>query len=204
MTTNLLTSTEFAQILSDFAGRRIIHQSVTRTISNMTGDRTLTYGVPTYYSAYLQRVSQKWDWAKAGFLEQGDTVMQIAASVNAKKDDLVYSEYSVVALTAIDGNTTTISITAASHGLSVGDTIIIIGTTNYNGKYVVATAPTSSTFTISDTSHNYASETSGSVIKDFKEYLIKEALDVAGVLDNTSSGTSNTFTSCALAINDAY
>ena len=66
------------------------------------------------------------------------------------------------AISSIDGNATTISITTSvNHGLYVGAPITIEGTTGYNGTYTVATAPTATTLTIADTSHDLGAETTG-------------------------------------------
>ena len=67
-------------------------------------------------------------------------------------------------ITSIDGDATTISITTSSaHRLIAGNTVVITDTTSYNGSYTVATAPTTTTLTITDASHNLAAESSGKI-----------------------------------------
>ena len=44
------------------------------------------------------------------------------------------------------------TITASAvHGISVNDTVVIFGTTNYNGRHTVTTVPTTTTFTFVST-----------------------------------------------------
>ena len=69
------------------------------------------------------------------------------------------------ALTSIDGDADSVDVTSASHGLAIGDVIEVSGTTNYNGPYIVATVPTSDTFTCTDQTHDLAAETAGFVTK---------------------------------------
>ena len=53
------------------------------------------------------------------------------------------------AITSVNGNGTTISITTGvDHGLYVGAPITIAGTAGYNGDYIVDSAPTTTTLTI--------------------------------------------------------
>jgi hypothetical protein len=52
------------------------------------------------------------------------------------------------AITAISGNGTTITVTAINY-FSAGQTVVITGTTNYNGTYTIATA-TATSFTITN------------------------------------------------------
>ena len=44
-----------------------------------------------------------------------------------------------------------VTVTTGTHGLAVGDSVVITGTTNYNGRFDVNTVPSTSTFTITDT-----------------------------------------------------
>lgn len=55
--------------------------------------------------------------------------------------------------------------TGVDHGLSIGDSVTIRNTTNYNGDYTITTVPTSTTFTITSTL-NVADETSGEIEKE--------------------------------------
>jgi len=73
---------------------------------------------------------------------------------------------STVAISAIDGDTTTITVdTSAAHNLSAGDSVTIAGTVGYDGTYVVATKTDADTFTIADTTHNIEAEATGTIIR---------------------------------------
>jgi len=64
-------------------------------------------------------------------------------------------------ISSIDGDTTTITVdTSTAHNLTQGDLVSIVGTTNYNGNFVVATVTDSDTFTIASESHDFNAETS--------------------------------------------
>jgi len=70
----------------------------------------------------------------------------------------------VVAISAIDGDATTISVTtAAAHGLAAAEHVTIAGTVGYNGLYTIATAVDTTHFTITDAGHNLAAEATGTV-----------------------------------------
>jgi hypothetical protein len=78
---------------------------------------------------------------------------------------------STVNISLIDGDATTITVdTAAAHNLLAGDTVTIAGTTNYNGTYTVATKVDADTFTIADTSHNFASQAAGTIVHGSTTY----------------------------------
>lgn len=71
----------------------------------------------------------------------------------------------VTAITTIDGDVDSVDIAATAHGCQVGDIIEVKGTTNYNGKYVVATRTDADNFVCTDETHNVASESVGTITK---------------------------------------
>ncbi len=78
---------------------------------------------------------------------------------------------STVAIGGIDGDATTITVdTSAIHNLSVGDTVTIAGTVNYNGTFVVATITDTDTFTIASTEHDENAEATGTMIRGGATY----------------------------------
>lgn len=80
---------------------------------------------------------------------------------------------STVAIGAIDGTATTITVdTSADHNLSAGDTVTIAGTTNYNGTFVVATITDADTFTIASIVHDEAPEATGTMIRGGATYRL--------------------------------
>ena len=199
---NFFTVSDFATILNDF-GRELIHVPFTKQISNYSGKETLVAGTPVVIEAYFMRSSQGWDYEKAGFLEKGDCILLSKYTDAVEKEDLVYADGINIEMSSIDGDATTISITTSSaHGLSVGDEIVIVGTTNYDGVYDVDTALTSVTLTIADTSHDKDEELIGQINKDYNKFRIKEFFNVASVFDNAGGATTFTYTACNCFIYD--
>ncbi|NBT25380.1 MAG: hypothetical protein EBT09_02215, partial [Actinobacteria bacterium] len=86
---------------------------------------------------------------------------EAVAKVNNKKffiKTLVPHVAATITNTALTGNVATIT-TSAAHGLVSGNTVTIAGVANnlYNGSYLVASAPSTTTFTFSKTNANVAS-----------------------------------------------
>jgi len=103
----------------------------------------------------------------------------------------------VVAISAIDGDATTISVTtAAAHGLAAAEHVTIAGTVGYNGLYTIATAVDTTHFTITDAGHNLAAEATGTAGHQ-GHALVLASLDVSLAASpygrSTSIGT-NTLT----------
>lgn len=71
------------------------------------------------------------------------------ASITSGSNTLAVTAESSITITAMSYTAGVVSATATAHGLSVGNTITISGVTpsGYNGVFVVASAPTASTFT---------------------------------------------------------
>jgi len=92
MVQNVLTVEDFNQILDNYAGRQVTHTPVTQTISNVSGQETLTDGTPGAIKAYFMKYNQTWDYAKAGFLEQGDAVMLAKIADGVKKNDKITAD----------------------------------------------------------------------------------------------------------------
>ena len=202
MVQRYLSVTDFNNILDNYSGRQIMHIPVTRTTSNISGEEILSDGNLVLIKAHFIRTGQNWDFEKAGFLEKGDAVALTKFADSVTNNDKIYSDGTDITMTAIDGDATTISITSATHGLSVGDEIVIANTTNYDGVYEVATTPDTTHLTIADTSHNKDAETSGSIIKDYTKFRIKEAYNVPGVFDSTGQDTDMVYTSCNLFLEE--
>ena len=86
---NILSVKDFNNILEDYAGQRVQHVPVTKTLDNLSGQETLTEGTMVYIKAYFMRTSQNWDYAKAGFIERGDAVLLSKYDDSVGKDDLI-------------------------------------------------------------------------------------------------------------------
>lgn len=123
---------------------------------------------------------------KAGLVEGGDAYLISRPSDGVAEDDFIYANGTDLVITGIDGDATTITVdTSSSHGLSVGDKIFVGGTTNYDGLYSVASTPSATQFTISDTSHDLAAETEGLVTKNFDSFIIKNHIPRYGKFGGT-------------------
>ena len=75
MVQNVLTVTDFDNMLDNYAGRQITHTPIVKTTSNISGQETLTDGTSVTIKAYFMRTNQLWDFEKMGFLEKGNAVM---------------------------------------------------------------------------------------------------------------------------------
>ena len=97
--------------------------------------------------------TQEW-WAMElqGNPPAGTTTLSFASTAGLKKGDyIVLSENLTKAITAFaDAGGGQVTVTSASHTLPEGSTVVITGTTNYNGTFT-ATNVTTNTFEITDT-----------------------------------------------------
>lgn len=90
MTINVVFSeVEFETILDDTVGRLVSHQVVTKTVSNITGQETLSYASGVSIKVYFMKYNQQWDYQKSGFHEKGDAVMLALPASGVKKDDRI-------------------------------------------------------------------------------------------------------------------
>jgi len=83
MVQRILNVTDFDWILDNYAGRMLTHTPVTKSMSNYTGEETLTEGTPVSIKCYVMKTGQGFDFRAMGFLEKGDMVglFKIADSV---------------------------------------------------------------------------------------------------------------------------
>jgi hypothetical protein len=72
------------------------------------------------------------------------------SSVESLSGTLKFRLFADIAGAALSRSSTTATITAANHGLSIGDTVYLSGATDarYNSGFIVQTVPSSSTFTV--------------------------------------------------------
>jgi hypothetical protein len=100
---------------------------------------------------------------------ENDTTVTDSYTITTGKNAMSAGPISIgvlLTLTSISSDGFAISgTTDTDHDLEAGDSVIIAGTTNYNGTYVITTTPTSTTFTIND-SLNVATESAGMIEKD--------------------------------------
>lgn len=179
----LISSASFYTNYVQRLGRYVALVPTTKAFDNINGSETITASesTATVILAVFLRRQQKWMFDKAGMIEGGDAYLMSRPSDGVAMDKFVYANGTEVSISSIDGDTAKISITTSSaHGLTVGDKIYIGGTTYYNGIYTVATTPLSTTLTITDASHNYAAETSGTLVRDWEVYRVKENLVRSG------------------------
>jgi hypothetical protein len=106
-------------------------------------------------------------------MRPADNVIVGSAAVGEVEQHVAHFEWAyqgtVVALTNAFSTTdteTTVTVTASSHGLAVGDSVFItgcadVGGLNLNGVRIVATVPTSGTFTFEHPTAATATESAG-------------------------------------------
>jgi hypothetical protein len=157
-------------------------------------------------------------WTISGFQYQYGRI----ASGVAIRDDLTISS---VAVTSISNNGSGVALfTADSHGFSVGDAVSFIaasshGDTSYDGTYVVATVPSTSTFTLQTDvddvttlafgSANITGVASGaSTILNSSNESISDNVTVSFASLNASNGSSGSYspssTSLTLTVDQTW
>ena len=92
MVQNILTVKDFDRMLSDHAGRQLTHTPIVKTVSNVSGQETLTDGTAVTIKAYFMRTNQRWDFEKAGFFEKGDAVVLAKYASGVVKNDKITVE----------------------------------------------------------------------------------------------------------------
>jgi len=89
MVQSVLSVNDFDRILDNYTGRQVTHTPVVKTVSNISGQETLTDGTSVTIKAHFMRTNQKWDFEKAGFLEKGDAVLMAKYADNVVKNDTI-------------------------------------------------------------------------------------------------------------------
>ncbi len=90
MATNIILNVaQFDLLLDQSAGRVISHTPVTKTISNVSGAETLTEGDAVNIKAHFVRTNQKFNFDKAGLVEQGDAILTAKYGDNIQKNDVI-------------------------------------------------------------------------------------------------------------------
>jgi hypothetical protein len=74
MVQTVLSVNDFDRILDNYTGRQITYTPIVKTVSNISGQETLTDGTPKNIKAHFIRTNQQWDFEKLGFLEKGHAV----------------------------------------------------------------------------------------------------------------------------------
>jgi hypothetical protein len=70
-------------------GDTVTHTPVTKTLSNVTGDETLTDGTGVNINAYIVRKNAPWFLDKAGLIQGGDALMLVSSAITITKDDKI-------------------------------------------------------------------------------------------------------------------
>lgn len=92
MVQKVLTARDFNRILDSYAGRQLSHIPIVKSISNMTGQETLTEGTAVSIKAYFMRTGQNFDYGKQGFLEKGDAVVLSKYADGVTTNDIIEVE----------------------------------------------------------------------------------------------------------------
>jgi len=100
------------------------------------------------FSSPTANTTPVFTWGSVSDAVQYD--LQISLNSTSYSPSFVTQTLSPVSVTAASWATTTATFTAASHGLSVGETILISGMTpaNYDGSYTVISVPDANSFTV--------------------------------------------------------
>lgn len=92
MVQNVLSTKDFDNVLDNYAGRQVLHTPVVKTISNISGQETLTDGTPVSIKAYFVRTMQSFDYQKAGFIEIGDAILLSKYADGVQVNDKITAE----------------------------------------------------------------------------------------------------------------
>jgi hypothetical protein len=79
-------ATAYATMIDNFA-KSIIRTPVTKTISNVSGNETLTEGTAVTISGTLYRKEDMWAQDKAGLFQGADAIVMVKPDVTINKDD---------------------------------------------------------------------------------------------------------------------
>lgn len=173
----MITEAQFNTAYIQRLGRYVVHVPQTKALGNISGEETLSAdesSASVILAVFLRR-EKRWVFDKAGLIEGGDAYLVSRPVAGVVKDDFIYANGTDLAISSVDGDATTITIsTSTNHGLSAGDKVFVGGTTNYDALYTVASTPTATQFTITDNAHDLAAETAGIVTRDFDSFIIKD------------------------------
>ena len=89
MVQNVLSASDFDNILDDYAGQQIELNRISKVVTNVYGEEVLTDGKSENIKAYFMRTGLGWDYEKMGFLERGDSVALTKIADAVKKDDKI-------------------------------------------------------------------------------------------------------------------
>ena len=63
----------------------------TKTVSNITGSPTYTNNKTVIIKGIFTKRSINYDWAKDGFMEQGNAFLQVKEDTDIRKDDFIHT-----------------------------------------------------------------------------------------------------------------
>ena len=89
MVQNVFTSQDFNSLLDNYFGREISYYPVVQTLSNITGEETLTEGAEERIKVHFVRYNQSYTYEKAGFKQHGDAIMLSKVSDAVQVNDVV-------------------------------------------------------------------------------------------------------------------
>ena len=78
----------FTNVINKY-GDAVIRTPVTKTISNIEGDETLTDGTPETITVYIVRKATKWTFDTIGQIEGGDAQMLTKSTQTINKNDKI-------------------------------------------------------------------------------------------------------------------
>jgi hypothetical protein len=84
-----ITKADFEDSAFEDLARELTWIPRTKTVSNVTGSPTYTDNTEATISGILTKRSMNYDWAKEGFIEQGNAFLQVKEDVDICKDDYI-------------------------------------------------------------------------------------------------------------------
>ncbi|HSD86107.1 MAG TPA: hypothetical protein VLB44_01285, partial [Kofleriaceae bacterium] len=155
------------------AGMHVVFIDTDQTVTHITTDAAGAAQASVYPNANVTVVRERSGGAAYSLttveaLNPGDDIKLISADGAVSSAEDPFSQRTIPLATANlttatkSGSTGTFT-TAAAHGLAVGDSVVVSGAsiTGYNGTWVVASVPTTTTFTANIGSGGLANATGG-------------------------------------------
>ena len=90
-----IKTADFTTFILGDLGQSVTIQTVTKTISNITGERTLTYAVGTSITAIFLRKNTIRDYDPEGVLEKADAYMMANTTDSVARNDKVTQDSNV-------------------------------------------------------------------------------------------------------------
>ena len=88
----IMSRQDFDNILATYSGHRVSHIPTTKTLSNISGEETLTEGSAVNINVHFVWTSDPYDYNKSGLTQIGVAIMLSRIPDGVKKNDTITTE----------------------------------------------------------------------------------------------------------------